>query len=103
MKRLFYSTLAVLAFSVSGMANTIELEKDVFFETEQTLFDTSVQTENDPTSNWACLMLAGRVYAELSVNFPEEEAIDNAMAFYQDCVNTVDANNKKKAKEISAE
>jgi hypothetical protein len=26
MKRLFYSTVAVLAFSVSGMANTIELE-----------------------------------------------------------------------------
>lgn len=103
MKRLFYSTIAVLAFSVSGMANTIELEKDLFFETEQALFETSVQVENDPTSYWDCLMLAGRVYAELSENFPEEEAIDNAMAFYEDCVETVAANNKKKDKELSAE
>jgi hypothetical protein len=30
MKKLFYSTLAVLTFSVSGMANTVEIESDQF-------------------------------------------------------------------------
>lgn len=30
MKKLFYSTLAVLAFSVSGMANTVELEEQQY-------------------------------------------------------------------------
>jgi hypothetical protein len=29
MKKLFYSTVAVLAFSVSGMANTIKVDKEI--------------------------------------------------------------------------
>ena len=42
MKRLFYSTVAVLAFSVSGMANTIELED---FESKINIKTETIETK----------------------------------------------------------
>ena len=45
MKRLFYSTIAVLAFSVSGMANTIEIYDLETSTIEDTFLDCYIVAE----------------------------------------------------------
>jgi hypothetical protein len=70
MKRLFYSTVAVLAFSVSGMANTIELE----------VVSTNVENEN-PIIEIASDLIKKNIDEERGLNCFDFAAINEATFF----------------------
>ncbi|WP_445714461.1 hypothetical protein [Flavobacterium sp.] len=72
MKKMIFSAVALIAFSFAGMANEIEEKKDeeVFIEKDY----------------WDCAKIANDVYHELSEIVPEEEALDNANAYFDHCM-----------------
>ncbi len=72
MKKVFFSAVALVAFSFAGMANEIEEKKD-----EKILIEKDY---------WDCAKIASDVYNELIENFPVEEALDNANAYFDDCM-----------------
>jgi len=79
MKKMIFSAVALVAFSFAGMANEVDNNKNkkttTKIEKEKTLYD--------------CLRLAGEVYGKLKNILPDDEAVDNAMAYYQDCVDNL--------------
>lgn len=62
----------MIAFSSVSMANTIELNSE-----------TKVEIARD---YWDCAKIANDVYQELLEHFPEEEAMDNANAYFDHCM-----------------
>jgi len=79
MKKMFFSAVALVAFSSVSMANTIEINetKDIVNPMEE------VEVDKD---YWDCAQIANDVYLELMENFSEEEAMQNADAFFSDCM-----------------
>ncbi|UFH34651.1 hypothetical protein [Flavobacterium acetivorans] len=79
MKKLLFTALAVVAFSGVAMANTIADEQVVKEKNEKTtilLYD----------DYWDCAKLANSVYTELIEVFSEEESMQNADAYFDDCM-----------------
>ncbi|MES2545684.1 MAG: hypothetical protein V4548_12425 [Bacteroidota bacterium] len=79
MKKLLFTALAVVAFSGVAMANTIADEQVVKDKNEKTailLYD----------DYWDCAKLANSVYTELIEVFSEEESMQNADAYFDDCM-----------------
>jgi hypothetical protein len=84
MKRLFYSTIAVLAFSVSGMANTIELEKN------ENIYDkielNSTEIENNSETEVDCRLVKFQAYNFFrSKGFTHDEATSSSWSVYFNC------------------
>ncbi len=67
-----FSAIALTTFSFAGMANEIEEKK---YE--------KILIEKD---YWDCAKIASDVYNELIENFPVEEELDNANAYFDDCM-----------------
>lgn len=78
MKKLLFSAVALVAFSFAGMANNGVKE----VETKETKKEETLKEKD----LWDCVLLAGEVYAKLKKNFSEDEAAENAVAYYEDCV-----------------
>jgi hypothetical protein len=78
MKKLVFTALAVVAFSGISMANTIA--------------DEEVKEKNEKTTivlvadYWDCANLANNVYTELQEVISQEEAMQNADAYFDDCM-----------------
>jgi len=79
MKRLFYSTVAVLAFSVSSMANTIELDKTKtdlqVLEIENTI-NHSVELTKEDVGSVKCWGFGRLLRHKLNQISDDEELID---------------------------
>lgn len=71
MKKFFFSAVAMMAFSVESMANNIDLESE---------------DSNFIEDYWDCAKIASDVYHELIQFFPEEEALDNANQYFNNCL-----------------
>lgn len=79
MKKLFFSAMALVAFSSVSMASTIA-------ENERTDITNSMEEVVVKKDYWDCALIANTVYQELLLNFSEEEAMQNADAYFTDCM-----------------
>lgn len=79
MKKLVFTAIAMIAFSGAAMANTIADDEVVKEKNEKTtilLYD----------DYWDCANLANSVYTELIEVFSEEEVMQKADAYFDDCM-----------------
>ncbi|WP_130734286.1 hypothetical protein [Flavobacterium sp. J27] len=75
MKKFMFSAVALIAFSFAGMAN-------------ENLVKSQIEEEKTIKDYWDCAKIASDVYDELVDAFGEEEAMDNANAYFDDCMSS---------------
>ncbi|WP_140962685.1 hypothetical protein [Flavobacterium jejuense] len=80
-----FSAVALVAFSFAGMANN-SVEKINKEEIKNTQSNEILEEDKTP---YDCLRIAGEVYGELKNVLSEDEAVDNAMAYYTDCIESL--------------